>query len=274
VQKALSAILRTGEHFGAGHLIDVLTGTETDKVRGRGHDRLPTFGVGTEFDRRGWQAVFRQMMGHDLVRPDPDRHGALRITEAARPILRGEAGITLRRDTLAKAARRPAAKALVAEEDAPLLSALKAKRRALAEDARVPAYVIFNDRTLIEMAETRPQSLDEMARISGVGATKLERYGDEFLSVVTGEAAAPTHPARRKLAGREAGEVYDRLLSVQAELARGDSGLDKPLSCSSSQLARLADLRPTDRETVERLLGDRRAERFADAFLDVLRAAG
>jgi ATP-dependent DNA helicase RecQ len=274
VQKALSAILRTGEFFGAGHLIDILTGTETDRIRERGHDRLPTYGVGTEFDRRGWQAVFRQMMGHDLVRPDPARHGALRLTEAARPILRGEAAITLRRDTLARAARRPAAKALVSEEDAPLLSALKAKRRALAEEARVPAYVIFNDRTLIEMAEARPQSLDEMARISGVGATKLERYGEAFLAVVTGEAAVPTHPARRKLAGREAGAIYDRLLSVQADLARGDTGLEKPLSCSSSQLAKLADLRPTDRGTVEKLLGDRRAERFADAFLDVLRAAG
>jgi ATP-dependent DNA helicase RecQ len=274
VQKALSAILRTGEWFGAGHLIDVLTGTGTEKVIDRGHDRLPTFGVGTEFDRKGWQAVFRQMMGHDLVRPDPARHGALRLTEAARPILRGEAGITLRKDTLTKGGRRPAAKALVSEEDAPLLSALKARRRALAEAARVPAYVIFTDRTLIEMAETKPQSLDEMARISGVGATKLERYGAAFLEVVTGEAEAPSHPARRKLAGREAGVLYDRLLSVQADLARGDSGLDKPLSCSSSQLAKLADLRPTDRETVEKLLGERRADRFAEAFLDVLRAAG
>ena len=275
VQKALSAMLRTGESFGAGHLIDILLGVETDKVRQRSHDRLPTFGVGTEFDRRGWQAVFRQMMGHDLVRPDPTRHGALRMTEAARPILKGEASITLRRDSIAKATanRRPVVKALVSDEDAPLLSALKAKRRALAEEARVPAYVIFTDRSLIEMAETRPQTLDEMARISGVGAKKLERYGALFLAMITGEAAAPLHPARRKLAGRASGDVYDRLLSVQADLARGDSGHDKPLSCSSAQLAKLADMRPTDRDTVERLLGDRRAERFAEAFLDVLRAA-
>jgi hypothetical protein len=172
-----------------GPPVDILTGTETEKVRARGHDRLPTFGVGTEFDRKGWQAVFRQMMGHDLVRPDPARHGALRMTEAARPILKGEAGITLRKDTLTKGGRRPAAKALVSEEDAPLLSALKAKRRALAEAARVPAYVIFTDRTLIEMAETRPQSLDEIARISGVGATKLERYG---------APSSRSSPARRR----------------------------------------------------------------------------
>jgi len=272
VQKALSAALRTGEYFGAGHLIDVLTGNETEKVRARGHDDLPTFGVGRDIDRRGWQAIFRQMMGHDLVRPDPDRHGALRITEAAHPVLRGEQTITLRRDTMQKAPRRPAAKALVSEEDAPLLSALKAKRRALAEAAKMPAYIVFNDRTLIEMAERRPQSLDDMARISGVGAKKLEQYGAAFLEVIRGEAEA-MHPTRRKLAGREAGELYDRLLAVQADLARGETGTDKPLSCSSSLLARVASARPGTLQDMARLLGEKRSDRFGAAFLDVLQMA-
>ena len=99
---------------------------------------------------------------------------------------------------------------------APLLSALKAKRRALAEEARVPAYVIFTDRTLIEMAETRPETLDQMARVSGVGAKKLDRYGNDFLQIIAGEAAAPVHPARMKLAGRAEGEVYDRLLQARS----------------------------------------------------------
>jgi len=275
VRKALSAILRTEEYFGAGHLIDILMGNETDKVRERGHDNLPTYGVGTEFDKRGWQAVFRQMAAHDLVRPDPERFGALRMTHAARPILRGEAEITLRRDTIRKAStRRPAVKALVSEEDAPLLSALKAKRRALAEEGRVPAYVIFPDRTLIEMAETRPATMDQMARISGVGAKKLERYGAAFLAVITGETPEPQHPARRKLAGRGSAEVYDRLLAVQADLARGENGLDKPMTCSSSQLAKLAEAKPDDMSGLERLLGERHAARFGEAFLDVLREAG
>ncbi len=106
VRKALSAILRTGECFGAGHLIDILIGNATDKIRARGHDQLPTFGVGKEFSRNEWQAVFRQMMGHDLVRPDPERHGALRMTDAARPILRGESSIDLRRDTIETADAR------------------------------------------------------------------------------------------------------------------------------------------------------------------------
>ncbi|MHC0052167.1 DNA helicase RecQ [Actibacterium sp. D379-3] len=270
VRKALSAILRTGEYFGAGHLIDILTGTSTDKVKARSHDALPTFGVGREFDRRQWQAVFRQMMGHDLVRPDPERHGALRMTDIARPILRGEASITLRRDTIQKGHSRPVAKTLVSDEDAPLLSALKARRRAFAEEASLPAYMVFNDRTLIEMAETRPATLDQMARIGGVGAKKLERYGAAFLAVITGESAAQVHPSRRKLAGRDAGGLYDLLMQVQAELARGDTGIEKPLSCSASQLAKVAETRPRDMGTMARLLGERRAERFGAAFLQVL----
>ena len=162
---------------------------------------------------------------------------------------------------------------MVSEENAPLLSALKAKRRGLAEAARVPAYVIFPDRTLIEMAEKRPNNLDQMAQISGVGAKKLDKFGDAFLEVINGEAAA-LHPTRRKLAGKDAGAIYDQLLAVQAELARGSDGTDKPLSCSASQLAKVAQLRAGDDATLERLLGDRKAERFGPAFLDVLRDAG
>lgn len=273
VRMALSAILRTEEWFGAGHLIDILLGNETDKIRARRHDSLSTYGIGKDWSRPQWQAIFRQMMGHDLVRPDPDRHGALRMTEAAKPILKGEAQIDLRKDTIRKATRRPAVKMMVSEEDAPLLSALKAKRRALAESARVPAYVIFPDRTLIEMAENRPATLDDMARISGVGAKKLERYGDTFLEVLTG-AVEELHPARRKLAGRDQGGIYDRLMEVQTQLSRGPDGIDKPLTCSASQLAKVAQMRPDDPRAMEQVLGDRRHERFGAAFLDVLRQAG
>jgi ATP-dependent DNA helicase RecQ len=273
VRKALSAMLRTDEWFGAGHLIDILLGNETDKVRQRGHDGLPTFGVGTEYTRPQWQAVFRQMMGHDLVRPDAERHGALRMTDAALPILRNRDKIALRRDTIKAATRRPAVKSMVSEEDAPLLSALKAKRRGLSEAAKVPAYVIFPDRTLIEMAERRPANLDEMAHISGIGAKKLQNFGKAFLAVINGEAEA-MHPTRRKLAGHKSGNVYDRLLEVQAYLARGRDGTEKPMSCSASQLARVAQMQPDDDAALERLLGDRKAQRFGPAFLDVLREAG
>lgn len=275
VRKALSTILRTGEYFGAGHMIDILIGNETDKVRQRGHDNISTWGIGKEYDRRQWQAIFRQMMGHDLIRPDPERHGGLRMTQPARPILRGEESITLRRDTIRKGGGRSSTvvKSLVSEEDAPLLSALKAKRRALAEAARVPAYVIYNDRTLIEMAEKRPENLDDMAGITGVGAKKLERYGDIFLEVITGDHAEHVHPSRRKLAGRASGDVYDRLLEIQAELTRGENGTDKPLTCSASMLAKVASLHSADMNALLRLLGDRRTERFGPAFLEVLQSA-
>ncbi|MFP7569419.1 DNA helicase RecQ [Marivita sp. S2033] len=270
VRKALSAALRTGESFGAGHLIDILLGTKTEKVLARSHDNLPTFGVGNDLKRGEWQAVFRQMMGFDLMRPDAERHGALVMTEAARPILRGEAEISLRRDSIEAASeRRPKVRALVSDEDAPLMSALKAKRRALAEEQSVPAYVIFPDKTLIEMAESRPKTLDQMARISGVGAKKLERYGQAFLTVIAGDVPQD-HPARRKLASGTAGGVYDALLNAQANLTRGPCGTLKPMSCDAGQLAKLAQTKPRDATGVARIIGDRRADRFAGAFLDVL----
>lgn len=274
VRKALSAILRTGEWFGAGHLIDILTGQATEKVRERGHDKLPTFAVGRELTKAAWGAVFRQMMGRDLVRPDPERHGALRMTDAARPILRGEESITLRKDTVDAARPAVAVKALVSDEDAPLLSALKAKRRALAEAQGVPAYVVFPDRTLIEMAEKRPATMDEMAGITGVGAKKLESYGAEFLAVITG-AVEVLHPQRMRLAGREAGIVFDRLADVQVALSRGEDGTGKYLSVTHSTLRIIAERRPSTLTELQRIqgMGDQKVERFGEAFLTVLREA-
>lgn len=275
VRKALSAILRTGEWFGAGHLIDILTGNATAKVTEKGHDGLPTFGVGRDLSKAAWGAVFRQMMGLDLVRPDPDRHGALRMTEAARPVLRGEQAVTLRRDTVKAAASRPMVRALVGDEDAPLLSALKAKRRALAEAQNVPAYVVFPDRTLIEMAERRPASLDEMAQISGVGAKKLENYGRLFLEVILGAPAVELHPARMRLAGRLEGELFDRLAEAQLRLQRGEDGTEKPLSCTHTTLRHIAERRPATLDEMARIqgMGEMKVDRFGRAFLDILRDA-
>ncbi|MDP0930171.1 DNA helicase RecQ [Paracoccus onubensis] len=273
VRKALSAIVRTGEWFGAGHLIDILTGNTTEKVRARGHDQLPTFGVGHDHSRGQWQAIFRQMMGLDLCRPDPARHGALHLTDAAHPVLRGEADVTLRHDTTLRARPANVIRTQVAEEDEPLLSALKAKRRALAEAARVPAYVIFPDRTLIEMAERRPGNLDEMAQVNGVGAKKLESYGREFLAVIAGEQPR-IHPHRRALAGRPAGALFDRLLEAQNRLMRGEDGTAKPLSCSTAQIRRIAEQQPGDAAALGRHLDDARLERFGAAFLEEITGAG
>ena len=273
VRKALSAILRTGEYFGAGHLIDILTGNATAKVLERGHNTLPTFAVGRDLSKPAWGAVFRQMMGRDLVRPDPDRFGALRITDAARPILRGEEAISLRLDTLESARPEPAAKAQVDDEDADLLSALKARRRQLAEAQKVPTYIVFADRTLIEMAQRRPQTRDQMMGITGIGAKKLESYGAAFLAVITGAAPQGMHPARRKLAGRDAGQLHDRLAEVQLELARGADGTGKHLTCTNATLRQIAERRPSTLSGLADIpgMGEAKIDRFGAAFLGVLR---
>jgi ATP-dependent DNA helicase RecQ len=155
-----------------------------------------------------------------------------------------------------------------------LLAALKAKRRALADAASVPAYVIFADRTLVEMAGRRPESLDAMRGITGVGAVKLERFGPEFLAVITGTVPEPVHPARRRLAGRSAAEVFDRLQAAQVALANGADGLGKPLDCPPATLARIAEERPGSLDALARVAGmdEARVGRFGPAFLDVLQA--
>jgi len=275
VRKALSAVLRTGERFGAAHLIDILTGSTTPKVRDHGHDRLPTFAVGRDMPKPAWAAVFRQMMGRDLIRPDPERHGALRMTDAARPVLRGEETVVLRQDSLAAPAA-PAARALVSDEDAPLLAALKARRRALAEAQGVPAYVVFPDRTLIEMAEKRPRTLDAMAAIGGVGARKLSSYGAAFLEVIAGDAPPVPHPARARLAGTASAALHDRLAEAQAMLVRGADGTGKYLACTQSTLRAIAERCPSSLAELERLpgMGPQKTERFGEAFLEILRARG
>ena len=269
VRKVLSAILRTGEYFGAGHLIDILLGISTDKVRTHGHQSLPTFGVGKDLSRVKWQAILRQMMGHDLIRPDPGRHGALRIMKNALAILSDKKSIILRSDTIKSAKYSPKVNMLVSEEDAPLLSALKARRRELAETAGVPAYIIFNDKTLVEMAQKRPVNLDAMAQINGVGAKKLENFGNLFLEVINGEVER-LHPTRRKLAGDKEGILYDLLSEAHNKLIRGEIGLDKPLSCSASLLVKITQRKPRSIKEISHILGDKRTERFGTAFLDIL----
>ena len=272
VRKALSAILRSDQYFGAGHVIDILLGNLTDKVANHSHQNLTTFGVGKELSRVKWKAVLRQMMGHDLIRPDVERYGALRMTKKALPILRGEQSITLRLDTFNSAKRNHTIKALVSDDDAPVLSALKAKRRALAENAGVPAYIIFTDKTLVEMAQRRPLNLDEMSQINGVGTKKLEKFGTIFLAVINGEVDH-MHPLRQKLAGAKEGELYDLLLAVQSDLTRGSLGVDKPLSCSTSLLSKIAKLKPRSLDEMAKIIGPKKTDRFGAAFLNVLKNA-
>jgi ATP-dependent DNA helicase RecQ len=191
-QKLMSAAIRTGQRFGAGHLIDIVRGAATAKVTQLGHDTLPTFGVGTELDPREWRAVARQLVAKGLMHPDPSAFGALRVTEKARPLLAGNESLMLRRPAAAppSAPRRRAhassdgSPPALSSEDQALFDALRAERARIAEESSVPAYVVLHDSTLRAMARTRPADHAELLRLPGIGSVKAERYGDRFLSVL------------------------------------------------------------------------------------------
>jgi len=194
-QMALSCVYRTGQRFGAGHLSDVLMGKATERVEKFNHHALSTFGIGKELSAAQWSSVYRQLVAGGLLESDIEAYGGLKLSEAARPILRGDRSIWLRRDA-DPAIRKAGHKAQRAERtaksrepfdganDDPLWIALKAKRLALAREQGVPPYVIFHDSTLLDMLKRRPATLDEMAQVSGVGQAKLTRYGEEFFSVL------------------------------------------------------------------------------------------
>jgi ATP-dependent DNA helicase RecQ len=190
-QKALSAIVRTGERFGTEHLANVLLGESTDAIEKFGHDCLPTFGVGKEYGKQEWRSIFRQLHGAGIIALDITGYGTWSVTETGRGVLKGNAGVTLRRDTLKPATRktaRAAANAVAladgAEGDAELFEALRRRRSELAKEQRVAAYVVFADKTLIDMARRKPATAAEMSAVHGVGEAKLRQYGDVFLDVI------------------------------------------------------------------------------------------
>lgn len=189
-QMALSCVYRTGQRFGVVHLIDVLVGKINPKVTQFNHQQLSTFGIGKTISVTQWSSVFRQLVAGGYLESDMDAFGGLRLTQAARPVLRGETTVWLRQDReatkrVSKTERSANAKEAYAEvADDPLWHALKAKRMELAKEQGVPPYVIFHDSTLLEILNHHPSSLTEMGRISGIGQAKLTRYGDAFLEVL------------------------------------------------------------------------------------------
>jgi ATP-dependent DNA helicase RecQ len=197
-QKALSCVFRSGQRYGVGHLVNILRGEDDERVHALGHDVLSTFGVGAELDARQWRSVFRQLVAMNLLATDADGYGVLRLTEASRGVLRGDVPVTLRRPA-DRSERRTARKSQrgertrqslqIAPHETALWESLRATRADLAREQGVPAYVIFHDATLLQMLRERPQTLDGIGAISGVGAAKLARYGEVFLGVLT--AAAP-----------------------------------------------------------------------------------
>jgi ATP-dependent DNA helicase RecQ len=189
-QKALSAIARTGERFGTEHLVNLLCGEETEAILKFGHERLRTFGVGKEHNKNEWRSIFRQLQGAGIIALEVGSYGRWTITEEGHRVLKGAAGVELRKEALAPARQKgprgatAAALADAAPIDSALFDALRQCRSELAKEQRVPAYVVFADRTLLDMVRLRPRNTAEMALVHGVGQAKLAQYGAAFLKVV------------------------------------------------------------------------------------------
>ena len=187
-QKALSCVHRTGQRFGVNYLVDVLLGKVDERIQRFGHDKLSTFGIGQDLTQQEWRSIFRQLISRGLLAVDLEGHGALKLTDACRAVLRGEECLMLRRESkpekkTKKAVARPRA-AFSADVDSALWEALRARRLQLAKAQGVPPYVVFHDATLAQMVEQRPSTLSQFAQLSGVGERKLAAYGEDFLQVI------------------------------------------------------------------------------------------
>ncbi len=191
-QKLLSAVIRTQQRFGAGHLIDVLRGQHTPKVDSWGHDTLVTFGVGADIATDEWRSVIRQLVARGILHPDPEAMGALQLTDAAQPILSGTVAVELRRAarpaarSSARAAKSPRGQVVdLSSQDAEVFEALRLTRKALADADGVPAFIVLSDRTLREIAVRRPRDVAQLLGVNGIGPAKAERYGEQLLATLT-----------------------------------------------------------------------------------------
>lgn len=200
-RKALSCVYRTGQRFGAHHVIDVLLGKNHEKTRSFGHDRLSTFGIGKDLSERQWISVFRQLVTQSFLAVDWEARGALRMTESCRCLLRGERSLYLRKDpesdgTSGKVTHRTAIR-FTDPDSEQLFQALRRMRRRLADEQKVPPYVILHDSVLMDMVQHRPKNQMQLARIAGIGERKLELYGDAFLGIIREHEGVAGEYARR-----------------------------------------------------------------------------
>ncbi|WP_102945336.1 DNA helicase RecQ [Stenotrophomonas sp. VV52] len=189
-QKALSCVYRSGQRFGVGHLIDILRGGENDKIRQFGHTELSTYGIGKDLDSRTWRSVFRQLVAAGLLEVDSDAYGGLRLTDGSRQVLKGQRKVMMRRESPKTRERERSGQRTglsVLPQDLALFNALRGLRAELAREQNVPAFVIFHDSTLRNIAEQRPTSIDALGRVGGIGGTKLSRYGERLVEIVREE---------------------------------------------------------------------------------------
>ncbi len=195
-QKLLSNIYRTGQRFGSGHVIDVLRGKDTAKVRQFGHQQLSTFGIGSELSDKDWRSIIRQLIVQGYLWVNDQQYGALQLSESARAILRGELALFLRQSTVdakaknniskSGASKSSASKTVsIDEADKPLWEALKQRRKSLADELGVPPFHIFHDATLADMIRQRPGDKQAMLEVNGVGMVKLEKFGQQFLDTLS-----------------------------------------------------------------------------------------
>ncbi|MBC6905540.1 DNA helicase RecQ [Saccharophagus sp. K07] len=195
-QKALSCCYRSGQKFGVNHLVDILLGKLTPKVEQFQHQKLSTFGIGNELDAAQWRSVFRQLAARGYLQVDMEGYGGVMLTEKCRPLLRGEETIELRRERKSATAEKAKNKSEkssasnLASPDKILWDSLRELRKQLAQEQGVPPYVIFHDATLMELVRLQPQDLGSMSQVSGVGQSKLARYGQAFLEVILAHIAA------------------------------------------------------------------------------------
>ena len=198
-RKALSCVHRTGQRFGVNYLVDVLLGKDDERIQRFGHDKLSTFGIGKDQSQQEWRGIFRQIIARGLLAVDLEGHGALKLTDACRSVLRAEERLLLRRETkpekrTKKVAVRSRA-AFTRETDSMLWQALRARRLEIAKAQGVPPYVVFHDATLAAIVDNRPRTLQELSHISGVGERKLAAYGEDFLKVILAHAGEPVMDA-------------------------------------------------------------------------------
>ncbi|GGJ63088.1 DNA helicase RecQ [Deinococcus aquiradiocola] len=298
-QMALSAAIRTGNRFGAGHLIDVLHGNETDRVRNLGHHALPTFGVGRDVTDRQWRGVLRQLAALGYLTTDAEGHGSLIATPQSRALLKGEQTLHLRtepepREERQARQRRGRGTAQAYPHD-PMFEALRELRLKLSREQGVPPYVIFHDATLRAMAEERPRTLGALGEISGVGARKRESYGEAFLAVLNGETPAPVPAAERGAAGNAAvlgvlkgqqalpdpaptpdsvpdPDLLERLRAWRLEVSRE---MERPAFTvmTNASLEAVATLRPTTEAALLAVpgMGPKRVEAYGADLLRVVR---
>ena len=188
-QKALSCIFRAGQSYGTTHLIDILRGVKNERILDSGHQHLSTFSIGKDLSAEEWKTIFRQLIGLGFIRIDATQYGALKLTEACRPILKGEQTLYLRKDTAPRRDTLKEPSQSYGDSHSTLLDALKSLRRDLALLQNVPPYIIFQDTTLHEMCGLKPKTLKDLRRVPGVGDKKLERYGEIFLEAIRSYSA-------------------------------------------------------------------------------------